>query len=147
MNSRFNVFMPFDPDEETRGRSVGGSSGDLLNARVSITVIVAGGGVSDNFKCGDGAVYCSKCGEGGRAGRRGFQPGDFLGRSVVLLPYGASYSIRDMVSSESEAGEVPSGTGRAMNFGYGAYVSGVRINIGSVARVGVWIWAVSGTTE
>lgn len=111
LNSRFSLFMPFDP-EGTRGRSGTGSSGDLLNTRVSITVIVAGGGVSDSLRCGDGAVYCSKCGDGGRAGRRGFQPGEFLETSN-----GASYSIRDIVLSEIGIGDVPSGADRGVNFG------------------------------
>jgi hypothetical protein len=108
--------MPFDPDG-TRGRSNTGSSGDLLNPRVSITVLVAGGGVSDSLRCGDGAVYCSRCGEGGLAGRCGFHPGEFLGSFDTLPPNGASYSIRDMVSSERGIGEVPSGAERGVNLG------------------------------
>lgn len=52
--------MLLDPAETIRGRSGIDSSGDLLKALVSITVIVAGGGVSDSFRCGDGALYSSR---------------------------------------------------------------------------------------
>lgn len=60
LNNRLSLLMPFDPADGTLGRSTVGSSGDLFRTRVSITVIVAGGGVSDSFRCGEGAVYCSR---------------------------------------------------------------------------------------
>lgn len=130
--------MPFEPADVTRGRAsstASGGSGDLPKLRVSITVMLAGGGVSESFKCGEGAVYCSRCGEGGLAGRRGFHPGDFFDNVEACV----SYSIRVIVSNESGIGAIPSGAERGVYMGClrGACASGVCWNAGSEVGAGV----------
>jgi hypothetical protein len=96
--------FPFPFSGRVGGNECDSTSGNLVSA--------IGEKCSLRCKGGEGAIYCSSAGEGGRAGLGGLQPGSLPGGGRAGM---SSYFIRSMVSCERGIGAVPSGTDLGVN--------------------------------